>query len=330
MTTAAYQESLSGKRVQCHLCPHRCQIASGKRGRCHARSNEDGVLQALTYGRICSSQIDPIEKKPLYHFHPGAPILSVGTWGCNLHCLFCQNSEISQQEVPNRAVTPESLVAHARQQGSVGIAFTYNEPLIGWEWVRDCATAFREAGLKTVLVTNGFVNPEPLDEILPLIDAMNIDIKAFHENFYRDQCGGHLKPVLETVRRAAKACHVEVTTLLVPELNDAPKELDELAEWIADNCGVDTPAHLSAYTPRYKMRIPATRGEVLQHAREIFKQHLRYVYIGNMRTEDGSNTRCRGCDAIVVRRSGYAVDASGVRTDGTCAACGTHNHFVMN
>lgn len=328
MKKAAYQEALPGGDVRCLLCPQGCRIAPGKRGSCIARENVDGTLTALTYGTACSVNVDPIEKKPLYHFHPGAPILSVGTWGCNLHCSFCQNCEISQHEVPTQDVTPEELVDLAQAKGSVGIAYTYNEPLIGWEWVKDCAEAFREAGLKNVLVTNGFINPEPLEELLPLIDAMNIDIKAFHEGFYKKQCGGRLAPVLETAKRACRTCHVEVTTLLIPDQNDAPKELEDLSRWVADECGPDVPAHLSAYTPRYKMTVNATPVEVLRHAREIFQKHLRHVYLGNVMIEDGAETTCRGCGKTVIRRSGYRIDTSGMKADGTCAACGAHNGIV--
>ncbi len=325
---AAYFEELADSYVQCGLCPHRCVIADGKRGRCQARENRGGKLYALTYGRAASLAVDPIEKKPLYHFYPGREILSLGNWGCNFACSFCQNHDISQHEVPTRAFSPEDAVTMARESKSIGLAYTYNEPLINFEFVRDCAKVIRAAGLKNVLVTNGFVNPEPLEELLPLVDAMNIDIKAFHEGFYKDQCQGKLEPVLRNTARAAKSCHVEVTTLLIPGLNDAPKELEDMAVWIAENCGEETPAHLSAYFPRYQMKIDATTPAMLQHAREIFLKHLRYVYIGNVAATKGANTVCRACGEIIIARQGYAIDKRGINDSGRCALCGADNNII--
>lgn len=325
---AAWWTPRDDGRVTCRLCPHGCVIAPGKRGICRVRENRDGALVPLSYGEATSIAMDPIEKKPLYHFHPGASILSVGSWGCNFRCAFCQNATISQEQAATRTLPPAEAVAMAAREDSVGIAYTYNEPLIAWEYVRDCAKAAREAGLKNVLVTNGFINPEPLEELLPWIDAMNVDVKAFHEGFYEKLCGGALAPVLATVERAARDCHVETTTLLIPEHNDAPKELENLAAWIADRVGPKTPVHLSAYRPQYRMTARATPVEILEHAREIFAKRLDFVYLGNVRGGGGAETVCHTCGATVVGRDGYAVETGGMNGDGTCAKCGAGNNIV--
>ncbi len=315
--------------MQCRLCPHECMISEDKRGRCKVRENRAGELEALTYGRVTSVAMDPIEKKPLYHFFPGSDILSIGSWGCNFSCRFCQNHHISQQEVATEGLTPERAVDLARTRGSIGIAYTYNEPFIMWEYLRDCGRAAHKAGLRNVLVTNGFVNPEPLEEILPLVDAANIDIKAFHDGFYGKLCGGSLEPVLRTVKRACESCHVELTTLIIPEHNDAPKELEKEAVWIAGNCGRQVPVHLSAYSPRYQLGARPTNVNTLQHAREIFMRHLDHVYLGNVMTQDGADTICAGCGRTMIRRSGYRTEVVAMESTGECAGCGAGNNLVM-
>jgi len=325
---AAHYERLADRRVQCRLCPHACVIACGKRGRCRVRENREGTLVALTYARAASVALDPIEKKPLYHFHPGSNILSMGSWGCNLACAFCQNHGISQREVPTEELLPGDAVALAQARGSIGMAYTYNEPLIMWEYLRDCGRAMHDAGLQNVLVTNGFVMPEPLADLLPVIDAMNIDIKAFHEGFYREHCQGMLAPVLESAKTAAAACHLEITTLIIPGYNDAPKELEEEAQWIAEHCGPETPVHLSAYFPRYRFRADPTPLAVLLHAREILGRSLQHVYVGNVQAAEGADTVCASCGARVVVRVGYRVDTSGMAADGRCGRCGADNHMV--
>ncbi|MBN2713726.1 MAG: AmmeMemoRadiSam system radical SAM enzyme [Planctomycetes bacterium] len=325
---AAFYEKIGDGRVACKLCPHNCVIAEGRRGICRVRENRGGTLYALTYARVASVAMDPIEKKPLYHFYPGGDILSIGTWGCNFSCRFCQNWTLSMQEVETEEFPPDRLAATAASRGSIGVAYTYNEPTIWWEYLYDSCRAVREAGLKNVLVTNGFVNMEPLEKLLPYVDAMNIDIKAFHEGFYKELCGVKLESVLEVVERASKNCHVEVTTLIVPGHNDAPKELDNLASWVAEHCGRQTPAHLSAYFPRYKLDVEATGESLLLHSREIFRKHLDYVYLGNVSTADGSDTDCVKCGAKVIARSGYRIDTAGMSQDGRCANCGFDNNMV--
>ena len=322
-----FQEPRDGGKVQCRVCPHECIIAEGRTGICLCRKNVGGRLRPMNYARVTSAGMDPIEKKPLYHFHPGKDILSLGTWGCNFKCDFCQNWQISQQEASTQHLPPAEAVETARRHGSVGIAYTYNEPTIWYEYVLDTARLARKAGLVNVLVTNGHINAAPLERLLEVVDAMNIDLKAFTEAFYARHCKGRLAPVLETARTAAKRCHVETTTLLIPGENDSEEELTQLRDWIVENLGPDSPTHLSAYFPRHKLRAPATPLESLTRGRDILSERLDYVYIGNVVAPGLGNTRCPGCGATVIRRSGYAVDTSGLR--GTaCADCGREMNVV--
>lgn len=329
LTEAKWYEKRPDNLVVCRLCPFHCRIEDGNRGNCGVRKNENGTLYAITYGEVSSMAVDPIEKKPLYHFHPGSPILSIGEWGCNLKCSYCQNSSISQNEAPTQTLTPRDLAKRYREHGSIGVAYTYNEPLVSYEYVFDCATAVRAAGGKNVLVTNGYIDPEPLDKLLPLIDAMNIDIKGFNESFYRRLCKATLEPVLKTVVAACKKTHVELTTLLIPDTNDAVPELEDLASWIADNCGRRTPVHLTAYFPSYQMRQTATTAQHLVHARGIFKKCLDYVYTGNVHTPGGADTVCVNCSNVVITRHAFTIALIGMNANGTCANCGTDNNIVV-
>jgi len=324
---ALYYEKLDGKKVKCLLCPHFCVIADGKRGSCRARANQDGVLYATTYARVTSAAMDPIEKKPLYHFHPGTVILSLGTVGCNFKCDFCQNWQISQADAPTQEMTSQQAVQIARQQGSVGIAYTYNEPLIWFEYVMDTARLARENGLKNVLVTNGFINPEPLEELLPLIDALNIDLKSINPAFYKERCKGALEPVLKTAARCRKDAHVEVTNLIIPGYNDSDDDFTGLADWIADNLGDDTPTHLSAYTPRYKLGASPTEPATLLRAHGIFTKRLQFVYIGNVMLPEGNVTKCRNCGAALIARAGYRIQIRNL-SGNKCELCGAENNIV--
>lgn len=270
----------------CPICPHFCRLNVGDTGLCRARRNENGSVIAINYGRVTSLALDPIEKKPLYHFFPGSHILSVGSFGCNLRCPFCQNHEISaagEGDIPARHIAPDELASLAAElvpQGNIGAAYTYNEPLVGYEYVRDCSAAVRERGLKNVLVTAGYINPGPLEDLLPLIDAMNIDLKCFTEDGYK-KLGGGLETVLGTIRAAARLCHVEVTTLIVPGLNDSEDEIRSLSSWLA---GLDPaiPYHLSRFFPRYKMSgaLPTPVATVRRLA-GVASEKLRHVYCGN-------------------------------------------------
>jgi len=313
--------------VVCELCPHRCRIAEGKAGICRYRQNVRGELMAVSYGRVSSYGYDPIEKKPLYHFHPGSTIFSVGTVGCNLACAYCQNWQISQADAATSYLSPAAAaqLAGGRPRAgrqSIGIAYTYSEPMVWWEYVHDTALAVRQAGLVNVLVTNGFVEPEPLAELLPQIDAMNIDVKAFADGFYREVCRGRLDPVLRTVEAAYRAgVHVEVTTLLVPGMNDSETELRQLATWLG-SINRSIPLHLSRYFPNYRMTTPlATPVESMVAAYRTAREHLDFVYLGNIASEDGVDTICPGCGATVIRRDGFRATTVGLRGC-VCASCG--------
>ncbi len=329
---ALYYTGLEAEQVRCELCPHRCRIAPGGRGICKARENRGGRLYSLSYGEISSLAVDPIEKKPLYHFYPGSSILSLGSFGCNFFCLFCQNWQISQQEVGTRSYTPEEILREAQASGSIGVAYTYNEPITNYEFVLATARLVQAAGLRNVLVSNGYINPEPLGELLAYIDAVNLDIKAGSNDFYSALCGGNIKPVLATAESIVRAgVHLEVTTLLIPEENDDPEELRWLAGWIAEKCGRDTVVHLSAYFPQYRFDTPQTKPEELLAARKIFKGELDYVYCGNMALgAEYSNTCCLGCGAELVSRSGYRVEITGVdAVNRACRECGAELPFFI-
>ncbi len=273
-------------KAQCDICPHRCVIEEGHTGFCRARSNRDGRIVDENYGVVTSVALDPIEKKPLSRFYPGSRILSVGSYGCNLRCPFCQNHAISmcgKGQAGETMYSPEELVSQAADlvpRRNIGIAFTYNEPLIGYEFIKDCAALAHERGLKTVLVTNGYINEEPLIRLLPSIDAMNIDLKGFTEAYYQ-KLSGHLEPVKRTIELSASACHVEVTTLIVPEENDSLDEMRRLSAWLA-SVGEKIPLHISRFYPRYRMAdSEATDVELVYTLADIAREKLQYVYTGN-------------------------------------------------
>lgn len=283
MRQALYYEVKDGL-IHCYLCPHNCRIPEGKTGICGVRFNEGGALYAKNYGEASSLALDPVEKKPLYHFYPGKMILSVGSYGCNFRCGFCQNYSISMGAPETMYISPEALAAQAKAlepEGNIGVAYTYNEPLIGYEYVLDCAKAVRGLGMKNVVVTNGYIQKEPLLNLLPYIDTMNIDLKSWNEEFYKKICGGRLQNVWDSIILAAEHCHVEVTTLVVPDENDSMEEIDGIAKSLA-GISDEIPLHINRFTPRYKMldkeRTP--RETVLSLA-EAAKKHLKYVYIGN-------------------------------------------------
>lgn len=326
--SARYYEAYPGGAVSCRLCPHECYLTNGKIGICGARKNKNGVLQLLTYGEITGGAVDPIEKKPLYHFFPGSKIFSVGGWGCNLKCVYCQNSAISQTESPTVSMSPGEVAKHGVARGSIGVAYTYNEPVIAIEYLIDCAKAVRKAGGKNVLVSNGYINEAPLEELLPLIDAINFDLKAFNNHFYKTMCGGKLEPVLDTIQRVVGRVHMELTTLVIPGENDAVPELEDLSNWILQHCGPDMPCHLSAYHPSYNYNKAATTEAHMKNARYIFSKKLRYVYIGNMNLPGASDTVCVNCGHTVVKRVVFTVDASGMKPNGACANCGAWNNII--
>ena len=316
-----------GEAVRCDLCPHRCRIAEGKSGVCGVRENRGGSLYAATYCRVASVAVDPIEKKPLFHFHPGSDILSVGSVGCNFRCEFCQNWQLVLRQAPLSDVRIGDLVRTARASGSVGISYTYNEPLIQFEFVLDCAKAFRAAGMKNVLVTNGFVNPAPLAELLPFVDAMNIDLKSMDPAFYRKICGGELSAVLETVRTSARATHVELTNLLYTGHNDSDDAIRRVVDFV-EGTDPEIPLHFSRYFPQHRATAPPTQPDRLLAAYRLARERLPYVYVGNFHLPGGADTKCPKCGATAVAREGYRTDARGLAGD-RCAACNARLRFVV-
>ena len=325
---AEYWERLDGGRVRCLLCPWYCRLREGQAGICNCRRNIDGELRATSYGEIVSLAVDPIEKKPLYHFHPGKQILSTAPNGCNLKCPYCQNYEISQTTVGTQYVSPQDLVSIAERHESFGVCYTYTEPLVWFEYLMDAGTLVKDRGLANALVTNGMINEEPLRRLLPLVDAMNIDLKAMDERFYKRVVKGDLKTVLNTIRLSRRSCHVELTNLLIPTLNDSDDQISALVDWVA-GIGVDIPLHFSRYFPHYRTNIKATPVETLLRAYEIGKSRLRYVYLGNVALEEGSNTHCYNCGNLLVSRSGYFTKIVGI-VNTKCGKCGTDVDFVLD
>ncbi len=274
-------------KVECNICPHHCKLEEGRLGICRGRINRDGKVVSENYGKLTAMALDPIEKKPLYHFHPGSRILSVGSYGCNLNCPFCQNCDISMvgsREIEVQEISCEELVRKAQQltsRGNIGIAYTYNEPLIGFEFVRDCAKQLKSQGLKNVVVTNGYICSEPLEELLPFIDAFNIDLKGFTEEFYH-KLRGDLATVKQSIELAVKASHVEVTTLIIPDENDSEEEMEALSGWLA-GISPKIPLHISRFFPRWRMQDKkATPVETVYRLAEIARKKLSYVHEGNV------------------------------------------------
>jgi pyruvate formate lyase activating enzyme len=313
--------------VECQLCPKLCRIAPGQSGECRVRVNRDGRLLAVVYGHPCAVHVDPIEKKPLFHFHPGSTILSLATVGCNLHCLNCQNWEISQanpEDQEHYAVPPEEVAALAAREGCRSVAYTYTDPSVYFEYALDASAAVRARGGKNVLVTAGYLNPEPARRLLAVTDAANVDLKFIRDEPYVRVCDAHLAPIQTYIRLAAEAgVWTEITHLVIPTLNDAEEDLRALARWVRDTVGPDVPLHVSRFTPRYKLtNLPPTPAETVERARVWAKEEgLRHVYVGNLRGADGEDTLCPGCGATVVARRGYRVLANRLR-QGRCPDCG--------
>ncbi len=285
---AMFYEKLENQKVHCYLCPHNCIIPKNGRGICGVRKNIDGTLYSLNYGEVTSIGVDPIEKKPLNRFHPGTDILSIGSVGCNLKCPFCQNHSIARvkpEEIHTYHASSDEIIAKAvalKNEGSIGIAYTYNEPTIWYEFVYETAKKAKEKGLLNVLVTNGYISQEPLKQILPHIDAMNIDLKAYNDKFYNELVKGGLEEVKETIQRSAAHCHVEVTTLVIPGWNDSVEEMEEMSKWLAA-LSTDIPLHLSRYFPNYELDDkPPTSLDSLMELKRIAERHLNYVYLGNV------------------------------------------------
>ncbi len=315
--------------VRCLLCPHGCLIGEGKRGICRTRVNHGGCLYTLAYGNPCSLAIDPIEKKPLYHFFPGSDIFSLATAGCNFHCLNCQNWSISQEspdKITHYNLTPRQVVEQALSYHVPGIAFTYTEPAVYYEYMLDIAEQARQENLKTVLVSNGFINPIPLENLCRVLDAANIDLKCFDDTCYRELTGGRLQPVLDTLL-ALKAARVwtEITHLIIPGRTDNPALFEAMCRWLVKNGFADTPLHISRFFPTYKLSgLPPTPVETLVKARETaLQQGIRYVYIGNAPELNAEDTLCPGCSHVLVKRKGFGSGKIHIK-ENRCTYCGTH------
>jgi pyruvate formate lyase activating enzyme len=324
-----YYKQLEGQGVQCLLCPHQCKIKAGNTGICRVRGNQDGTLVTFNYGQVASLALDPIEKKPLYHFSPGSFILSAGTYGCNLSCSYCQNYTLAHENPQTQYVPPETMVMLAersRESGSIGLAFTYNEPSVWYEYIWDCARLLKERGQKVVLVTNGYIEARPLEQLLPYIDALNIDVKAFRNDFYKKLCHGTLDPVKRSVELAARYSHVEITTLIIPEDNDNLEDIEALASWLA-SVNRNIPLHLSRYHPAYNYHRPPTPESTLLAAQQAAGRYLPFVYLGNV--GQGNDTRCLNCQALLIRRTYYRTELVHFQA-GRCSSCGAAADYIVS
>jgi pyruvate formate lyase activating enzyme len=328
-----YWHRVDDGRLQCDLCPRYCRLREGQRGLCFVRARQHDEIVLTTYGRSSGFCIDPIEKKPLNHFRPGTPVLSFGTAGCNLACKFCQNWDISKSREFDKlqaSASPDAIAEAAVKTGSRSVAFTYNDPVIFLEYAIDVAAACREQGIETVAVTAGYVTEEPREAFFRHMDAANVDLKAFTDRFYWKVCGGHLEPVLETIRYLKHETDVwfELTTLLIPGENDSVREIDEMTKWIMEELGPEVPLHFTAFHPDWKMLDkPDTPPRTLTRSRDIaLKNGLRYVYTGNVHDFDGSSTYCHNCGETLIGRDWYEISTWNMVVDndqGSCGNCGT-------
>ena len=330
MKEAMFYEKLDDKLVNCNLCSHRCRkIAESKRGICGVRENRDGALYTLVYGKAAARSVDPIEKKPLFHFLPGSRAYSIATVGCNFRCDNCQNYDISQFPkarglVVGEEVSPEEIVLAANLSNCQSIAYTYSEPTIFFEYALDVAKLASREGIRNVFVTNGYITPEALKEISPYLDAANIDLKSFRDSFYRENCGARLQPVLDSIRLyKSLGIWTEITTLIIPTLNDSEDELRKIAEFIKEEVGEDTPWHITQFHPTYKLiDLPLTPVTTLRKARQIgLEAGLRYVYEGNVPGENGENTYCHKCKKRLIHRRGYQIIENKIKNS-ECPYCG--------
>ncbi|MBN7572564.1 AmmeMemoRadiSam system radical SAM enzyme [Clostridium sp. 2-1] len=315
-------------KVRCRICPHNCLIDEDKFGICGVRTLESKVPIAINYGEVTSMGVDPIEKKPLYHFKPSKDILSIGSFGCNMTCSFCQNYEISQGKPQTQYISVEKLIDIIPTiENNIGVAFTYNEPFMWYEYMYDAAKVIKESNTDTsvVVVTNGYINEGPLKKLLPYVDAMNIDLKGYTNRYYNNICGAKLEPVLETIKRCSEYCHVEITTLLVSEENDSLEEARQIAEFIA-SVNENIPLHLSRYFPRYKMENEATKIEKITEAQNEAKKYLKHVYVGNIQGVD-NNTYCDNCNELLIERNGYSTNV--FIKDNKCQKCGEEINIIL-
>jgi pyruvate formate lyase activating enzyme len=325
---AMFWEKLDGAKVRCMLCPRKCEVADVERGYCGVRENQGGHYQTLVYGALCSGNVDPIEKKPLFHYLPGTTAFSIATAGCNIECRFCQNWEISQfrpEQIESVKVTPERLIAVCQSRRSPTIAYTYSEPVIFYEYMHDTAELAREHGIGSVMISNGYIQEEPLRQLCQNLTGVKIDFKAFSEKFYREVCAGELKPVLAVLEWLRDiGIWFELVVLVIPTLNDSPNEIEEMSKWVVQNLGPEVPMHFTRFRPTYRMtNLPATPVSTLERCREIaLEAGVHYVYAGNVPLHPGENTYCHGCGEELIRRLGFQIVSNRIK-DGKCPECGT-------
>ncbi len=330
MQSARLWEKIREEKVQCRLCNHFCKLESGEKGLCGVRLNQNGELQTLVYDQVAAVNLDPIEKKPLYHFYPGSKSFSIGTMGCNLACDFCQNSSLSQGpkltgQIRGDQVSPQKLIQAARDYGADNISYTYSEPTVFFELMQDAATLAKKQGLQNVLVSNGFMSKQCLQELQWLVDAINVDLKAFHSDFYTRFCKAELKPVLQNLVTVKEmGWWLEVTTLIIPSLNDSRQELNDLSQFIVQDLGREVPWHISRFHPAHKMQDrEATSVQTLEQAYELGKKNgLQYIYLGNVPMHNTQSTYCPGCGATVIERKGFSLGSSNLQ-QGKCLSCQT-------
>jgi pyruvate formate lyase activating enzyme len=316
---------IKGNKTLCRLCPHFCLLNDGASGICGVRKNLDGRISLLTYDIISGYSADPVEKKPLYHFYPGHKILSIGSYGCNMKCDFCQNYSISQTVVSSakKQLSKQKIFSDIKEIcGNIGLAFTYNEPVIWFEYVMDMAATVQEMGFRTVLISNGYVNAEPLSELIHVTDAFNIDLKAFNNDFYKKLTGAGIEPVKSALKQISKGQkHLEITTLVITGRNDSASEMELQAQWIAGELGNDVPLHLSRYFPNYKRTDRATDIDNMQRLAEKASRYLSFVYLGNVPPEMEQNTKCPHCGTLVTIRSGFSTCLINLDSGGHCTTC---------
>jgi pyruvate formate lyase activating enzyme len=325
---AMFWESLPDKKVKCVLCPRECEVADVERGYCGVRENQGGEYQTLVYGALCSANVDPIEKKPLFHYLPGTTALSIATAGCNVECKFCQNWQISQfrpEQVDSYLISPERLIEVCRTENSPTVAHTYSEPVIFYEYMHDSAELGRKRGVGSVMISNGYIQEEPLKELCRYLTGVKIDLKAFTETFYKEQCNGELKPVLSTLETLRDiGIWFELVVLIIPTLNDSAEEIRRMSRWVVEHLGPNVPMHFTRFHPTYRVtNLPRTPISTLDRCRQIaIESGVHYVYAGNVPMHPGENTYCHKCRHEVIRRAGFNIVANRLK-DGKCPECST-------
>ncbi|MEA2065913.1 MAG: AmmeMemoRadiSam system radical SAM enzyme [Thermotogota bacterium] len=330
MKPAIYFDELENSMLECLLCPHHCRIKPGDAGICGARINRNGMLYSLNYGELTSISMDPVEKKPFYHYRPGKSVLSVGSWGCNMKCPHCQNWGIATKRPRHiQLVKPTQLLRIIDSEDSWGVAFTYNEPTVFFEFILDTARVAAKTGIETLLVTNGYIESDPLELLIQSVSAMNIDLKGWNDDYYLKELGAKKEYVLKTIERAVEVgVHVEITTLIVTDKNDSLEELEEEFKWLS-SLSKDIPLHLTRYYPAHKAEMPATNVKLMKEAHKIAKKYLNYVYLGNIPEMEEGNTYCPECGALLIRRKGYNIELEKLDEKGRCTECGKEIPIIL-